>query len=167
MSTRQYKITIKGRSYDVEVGDVASSPVKVVVDGVEYAVEVPPDTLVAGATASHADAPRPAQPQPEPPRSAPVPPAAKPPVAAKSSTPPPQPPSEKAGAGTIRAVMPGRVLRVNVAAGATVSRGQALIVLESMKMEQTIAAPKDGNVKGVYVAAGDAVTRGQTLVEIE
>ncbi len=63
--------------------------------------------------------------------------------------------------------MPGRVLKVNVAAGANVSRGQALVVLESMKMEQTIAAPKEGKVKGVYVSAGDTVTRGQTLVELE
>jgi 3-methylcrotonyl-CoA carboxylase alpha subunit len=63
--------------------------------------------------------------------------------------------------------MPGRVLRVNVRPGATVARGQALLVMESMKMEQTIASPKEGRVRSVLVNAGDTVTRGQTLIELE
>ncbi len=62
--------------------------------------------------------------------------------------------------------MPGRVLRVNVAPGAQVQRGQPLLVMESMKMEQTISAPKEGTVKTVQVQPGDSVTRGQTLIEL-
>lgn len=63
--------------------------------------------------------------------------------------------------------MPGRVLRVNVLPGATVASGQALLVMESMKMEQTIASPREGTVKAVLVSAGDTVTRGQSLFELE
>ena len=64
-------------------------------------------------------------------------------------------------------MMPGRVLRVNVTTGETVTKGHPLIVLESMKMEQTIAAPRDGTVRSVYVKGGDSVQRGQSLIELE
>jgi biotin carboxyl carrier protein len=67
----------------------------------------------------------------------------------------------------VRALMPGRILRVNVEQGAQVQRGQPLLVMESMKMEQTIAAPREGRVKSVMVDPGDSVTRGQTLIELE
>jgi 3-methylcrotonyl-CoA carboxylase alpha subunit len=63
--------------------------------------------------------------------------------------------------------MPGRVLDVLVAAGARVVRGQALMVLEAMKMEHTIAAPTDGVVARVSYAAGDLVEEGAMLLAFE
>ncbi len=63
--------------------------------------------------------------------------------------------------------MPGRIVRVNVADGDSVERGQALVVLESMKMENTVASPRDGVVKIVHVAADESVQHGQSLVELE
>ena len=63
--------------------------------------------------------------------------------------------------------MPGRIIRVNVAVGDGVQRGQALLVLESMKMENTIAAPRDGVISQVHVAGEDSVQHGQSLVELE
>jgi len=63
--------------------------------------------------------------------------------------------------------MPGQVLRILVAEGQSVSPGDALIVLEAMKMEQTIKATIQGVVRAVLVKAADVVAPGQMLVEIE
>jgi biotin carboxyl carrier protein len=69
--------------------------------------------------------------------------------------------------GDVTAQMPGQVRQVLVSAGDTVARGQALVILEAMKMEVRAIAPADSKVKRVLVAAGDVVGRGQLLVEIE
>jgi 3-methylcrotonyl-CoA carboxylase alpha subunit len=62
--------------------------------------------------------------------------------------------------------MPGKIISVSVATGASVTKGQPIMVLESMKMENTIASPIDGTVSAVLVTAGDVVQHGQTLAEI-
>jgi 3-methylcrotonyl-CoA carboxylase alpha subunit len=68
-----------------------------------------------------------------------------------------------AGAGSLRAPMPGLVKIVRAAAGDTVKKGQPLLVLEAMKMEHTIAAPRDGIVAEI-ASEGAQVTDGATLV---
>ena len=70
-------------------------------------------------------------------------------------------------AGRLSAPMPGRIVRVHVAAGAAVARGEPLVVLEAMKMEHTIAAPADGRVAAVHYAAGDLVEEGADLLDFE
>ena len=67
------------------------------------------------------------------------------------------------GAGSLRAPMPGLVKVVRTSVGEHVSKGQALLVLEAMKMEHTIAAPHDGEVAEI-VAEGQQVTDGAVLV---
>jgi biotin carboxyl carrier protein len=62
--------------------------------------------------------------------------------------------------------MPGRIISVSISVGDVVTKGQPVIVLESMKMENTITAPTDGTVSAVHVAAGDSVQHGQTMAEI-
>ena len=71
------------------------------------------------------------------------------------------------GSGDLGAQMPGQVREVFVQAGDSVKRGQALLLLEAMKMEIRVTAPADGRVKQVLVTAGAVVDRGQRLVEIE
>ena len=63
--------------------------------------------------------------------------------------------------------MPGRVAAVRVSAGQRVARGEELLVVEAMKMENALRAPRDGVVRAVHVSAGDAVAPGRPLVEIE
>ncbi len=69
-------------------------------------------------------------------------------------------------AGAITAQMTGRIIRVNVKSGDTVSEGDVLLVIEAMKMENEIAAPLAGTVKEI-VAAGARVSEGDLLVQIE
>ena len=72
-----------------------------------------------------------------------------------------------AGDGELCAPMPGQVLLVPVTVGDAVKAGDPIVVLESMKMELTIAAPADGVVAELTVAAGDRVAVDQPLARIE
>jgi biotin carboxyl carrier protein len=63
--------------------------------------------------------------------------------------------------------MPGMIVKVSVAAGDEVSKGQVLLNFEAMKMENQLLSPGEGKVRGVLVSAGDKVEKGQVLVEFE
>jgi biotin carboxyl carrier protein len=69
------------------------------------------------------------------------------------------------GPATVRAPMPGLVVRILVETGQEVAAGAGIVVLEAMKMENELKAPAAGVVKGVRVAAGEPVEKGQVLVE--
>jgi oxaloacetate decarboxylase alpha subunit len=71
-----------------------------------------------------------------------------------------------AGGDTIVAVLAGNIFKVNVAPGDLVAEGQALLVVEAMKMETAISAPKSGTVSIVFVSEGDVVKVGEPLVAI-
>ena len=84
------------------------------------------------------------------------------PVAAPAAAP------AASGAGeSITSPMPGNILAVNVAAGDMVKKGQVLMVLEAMKMENEIMAPQDGKVTSVAVAKGATVESGTLLCTIQ
>ena len=69
-----------------------------------------------------------------------------------------------AGTGKIIAPMPGLVKQLNVASGNSVEKGQALLVLEAMKMEHTLTAPRDGVLAEVNIKEGDQVLDGAILI---
>lgn len=69
-----------------------------------------------------------------------------------------------AGAGVVKAIMPGRVVRLLVEEGATVTKGTGLLILEAMKMENEIVAQGDGTVQKIFVRAGETVEGGADLV---
>ena len=73
---------------------------------------------------------------------------------------------EMGGGGTIKALMPGRVVRVLVAKGDQVSKGAGLIILEAMKMENEIQAPADGTVDDIFVEPGQTVEAGADLLHL-
>ncbi|MDZ7674859.1 MAG: biotin/lipoyl-containing protein [Acidimicrobiales bacterium] len=77
------------------------------------------------------------------------------------------PPSAAAATGGPTSPLPGKVLSVHVAAGATVSDGDVLVVVEAMKMEHAITAPGDAVVEEVCFAEGDRVDAGDLLVRLE
>jgi acetyl/propionyl-CoA carboxylase alpha subunit len=74
---------------------------------------------------------------------------------------------ESGGSGEIRALMPGRIRRIEVKAGERVAAKQPVVVMESMKMETTLAAPRDGVVTEVKCAAGQTVEMGELLVVVD
>ena len=71
-----------------------------------------------------------------------------------------------AGAVAVKAPMPGNILDVKVAAGASVKAGDVLVILEAMKMENEIVAPQDGTVASINVNKGDTVNSGDVLVSM-
>lgn len=76
-------------------------------------------------------------------------------------------PAPSAGAGTkVESPMPGTVLDIKVANGATVNEGDPVVILEAMKMENEINAPCSGTVTSICVNKGDSVDSGTVLVTI-
>lgn len=71
------------------------------------------------------------------------------------------------GGGTIKAPMPGNVVKVMVEEGDEVTVGTSIVVVEAMKMENEVRSGVDGTVKKVNVAAGDSVGTSEVMVEIE
>ena len=69
-------------------------------------------------------------------------------------------------APSLEAPMPGRIAAVRVASGASVSKGDVLVIVEAMKMEHAVRAPKDGTVERVLVSEGQMVGLGDVLVEM-
>ena len=149
---RTYSYNVNGAQYDVTIESIQGQVAKMNVNGVLFDVEILGAPLTEGdlPEAAAAEAPAAAAPASTPTAAAPAP-------AAKGA----------AGAGTpINAPLPGVVTKVLVAAGQAVKKGETVVVLEAMKMENNITAECDGNVTGVCVAAGDSVMEGTTLVTI-
>jgi biotin carboxyl carrier protein len=72
-----------------------------------------------------------------------------------------------AGRTVVKAPMPGLVVRVLVEAGAQVEKGERILILEAMKMENDVKAPRAGRVSSLTVKAGEAVAGGKDLAVIE
>ena len=146
---KQYKYTINGTQFDVTIDSINGSQAKVEVNGIPFEVTMHGSSLVEEdlPTVSTEGAAAPAAPAAEP--------AAAP--AAKGA----------AGAGTpVKAPLPGVVAKVLVAQGQAVKKGDTVVVLEAMKMENNINAECDGAITGICVAPGDSVKEGTTLLTI-
>ncbi|MBE6551554.1 MAG: biotin/lipoyl-binding protein [Ruminococcaceae bacterium] len=89
------------------------------------------------------------------------------PAAPQAAAPKAAPAAVSAGAEKISSPMPGTILSVNVSAGSAVKKGQVLMVLEAMKMENEIMSPKDGTVASVAVSKGASVNSGDLLCVID
>ena len=88
------------------------------------------------------------------------------PKAAPKAAPAPAAAPAAAGSVAVTAPMPGKILGVKASAGQAVKRGQVLLILEAMKMENEIVAPQDGTVASINVAVGDSVEPGATLATL-
>ena len=141
MTVKHVRIKIGERWYNVEVDDLSTSPVRVIVDGDIFEVEVPdlpqrrsskPDSSSTEVTASTQTNP-------------------------SSATPPDN---------IIRSPMPGRIVAVKVKPGKKVSSGDEVCVIEAMKMEQSIRTAVDGVIKTVHVKPMEQVDANDPLVEM-
>ncbi len=151
---KQYKYKINGAQYDVTIDGIKDNIAKVEVNGIPFEVEMQGSSLVEEdlpTQAVSADAPA----------------ATSAPAATTSAATAAAPASKAAGAGTpVKAPLPGVVTKVLVAAGQSVKKGDTVLVLEAMKMENNITAECDGSITGICVAAGDSVMEGTTLLTI-
>ena len=145
---KEFSFKINGAEYKCAVEEIEAGLTEVTVNGKKYTVET--EKPVAPAPkAAPAAAPK-AAPAPAAPKAAPAPKAAAPAAAA-------------AGA-QVKSPLPGSVVKVCVNEGQDVKKGDTLLILESMKMENPILAEQDGKVAQVAVAAGQTVMQDDLLV---
>ena len=146
---KEFKYKINGNEYKVAVGEIKDNVAHLEVNGTAYEVEMEE------------------APKPEPVKVKPVvrPAAAAAPAAAATAAAAPARPA--AGKSGVKAPLPGVILDVKVSVGAEVKKGDLLLILEAMKMENTILADRDGKVTAINVRNGDSVLEGTDLVVIE
>jgi biotin carboxyl carrier protein len=148
MNKRQVKVTINGKPYEVEVEDLAATPVKVTVNGKSYVVdsiETSGESLVASPTVA-----------------IPAPATAAPRVAAA------RPATPQAAAGNAMvAPMPGIIDDIAVKVGDAVTLGQQLCTLEAMKMKSAIRSTRAGVIASIAVENKRKVAYGETLFTYE
>ena len=145
---KEYKYKINGNLYNVVIGDIEDNIAHVEVNGTHYTVEMEKKPKAA-------PAPKPV-----------VRPAAKPAAAPAAAAPVAKPAAGGAKSG-VKSPLPGVILDIKVNVGDEVKKGQTLIILEAMKMENSINADKDGKVAAINVSKGESVLEGTDLVIIE
>ena len=149
---KKYTLTINNNSYAVIIQEVNDDYVTAEVNGVKHKVDINSIEnigLIAQAEEQVAQAALP------------------PKQSSGYITPVSTPPPQSAGAGDVTTPIPGQIMSIHINKGDNVSQGQKLIVLEAMKLENTISATHDGIVKDILVKEGEVVNQGQTLVVIE
>ncbi|MBO7661598.1 MAG: biotin/lipoyl-binding protein [Bacteroidaceae bacterium] len=141
---KEYKYKIKGVDYSVKINGVEDNIAKVEVNGVEFDVEMEkpiaqpkPVVRAVAAPVKTVEAPKAAQ------------------------------ETVAQGVTAVKAPLPGTVNDIKVTVGQAVKKGQTVVVLEAMKMENNIDAERDGKIAEVRVAKGDTVMEGAVLVTIE
>ena len=141
---KQYKYKINGNLYNVTVNDVEDNIAHVEVNGTPYCVEMDKPVKAPKPSTRPAAAPRTSSGEPVVSR----------PVKAQSKS-------------ATKSPLPGVILHIKVKEGGVVKRGQTVVILEAMKMENNINAEKDGKVVAINVNKGDAVLEGTDLIIIE
>ena len=144
---KEFTFKINGAEYKCAVEEIEAGKTNVTVNGKVYTVETEvPAAPVAKPVAKPAAAPKPAAT----------------PAAPKAEAPKPAAPA--AGGVQVKSPLPGSVIKVLVSEGQAVKRGDTLLTLESMKMENAIMAEQDGTVKQIAVAPGQNVMQDDLLV---
>ena len=137
---KEYKYKINGNEYAVCINEVNDTTANVTVNGEEYKVEWEKPKEEKPAIKVQ-------------------------PVAAKPAPAPAAPAAVKGNA--IKTPLPGVIIDVKVNVGDVVKKGDTVVVLEAMKMENNINADRDGKVVAIQVAKGDTVADGAALVILE
>ncbi len=138
---KSFKYIINGNVYKVLVNRIEDTIAEVEVNGTPYKVEMDKPTKKQVVTIK-----RPAQ---------------------SAVAPITRPVQASSGPGALRSPLPGTILEIHCKVGDAVKKGQKLIVLEAMKMENAINADRDGVVKEVKINKGDSVLEGADLIIIE
>lgn len=137
---KNYKFKIRGQQYEVEIKSFEDNVASIEVNGTPYQVEVDSEVKAKPMAAAKAPVTSGA------------------PVAAATPS--------AGGASTVTAPLPGNIYKIEVKVGDTVAKGQKLLIMEAMKMENDVLAEKAGTVQSIAVSEGDAVLQGDVLVEL-
>ena len=160
-----YTFTINEQTFNVEVASIQGNMADVTVNQVPYSVRIDGSSPGSSPAPASRPIPRPASPRPAAPR--PVPPRPAAPQAHVPPTPAPAAPAPQTGGGTtITAPIPGKVLAINVKVGDTVSEGQVVVIIEAMKMENTITSPVDGTVQQIAVERDAEISTDDLIMVI-
>ncbi|MCW8850558.1 MAG: biotin/lipoyl-binding protein [Melioribacteraceae bacterium] len=142
---KKFSFTIRGNKYNVDLNDIEDNIAEIEVNGSKYEVEIHKEIktsktpkLVRQNVIPSSDSD-------------------------KSRT---SKPTERKGAGGIKAPLPGTILEMKVKVGDDVKQGDTILIMEAMKMENNIKADKSGKITDVKVNVGDSVLEGDLLVEI-
>ena len=134
---KEFKFTIDGKQYNAAVNELEDNFAEVTLNGKTYKVELEKEEAPAAAAVR-----RPA-------------------AAAASAA------AAPAGLMTVKSPLPGSIVKVLVKAGQAVKKGDVLLTMESMKMENNVAAEADGTVKAIYVEPGKTVMQDDKLLDLE
>ena len=156
---KQYRYTINGHPYEVTIHSADEEMAEVEVNGHRYSVRLSDETASELAKRISKPTPEPAVAASEAP--VPVTPEEAPTAPARQSQ-----PKRAAGGREVIAPLPGLIREVLVAEGDQVKKGQKIMVLEAMKMENEINADSDGMITSLLVAKGDSVQGGDPLATI-
>ncbi len=145
---KEFNYKINGAPYRVVVNKSDSELVELEVNGTPYMVEITPKVKKPKAVVQRQSVPTGAAPQ-------------------ASSTHLVTKPSAPAGKNTIQSPLPGVILDIRCRVGDAVKKGQTLMILEAMKMENNILANGNGKITEILIQKGDSVLEGADLVVIE
>lgn len=137
---KTYTVTVNGIAYDVAVEETTGRPVR------EYRAAAPAPVAAPAAAPAPSAAPA----------AAPVEEAVSPAVTAGGTK----------GRLSVESPMPGKILSVKTSVGQAVKRGDVILILEAMKMENEIVAPEDGVIASIDVSSGDSVESGTLLATL-
>ncbi len=137
MNAKSFQFTIDGRKYETTVNEIENHVAEVTVNGTVFHVEID--------NAKNATAIKP--------------------TATRTTAAPRA--AQPAGTVVVKSPLPGSIVKVVAAAGAAVKKGDLLLTMESMKMENQVCSEYDGTVKSVLVQPGQNVMQDDKLVEIE
>ncbi len=135
----KFKFTIRGNEYDVEITNIEDNLATIEVNGSSYEVEIHQEVKKT-----------------------------KTPTLVRKVVPEKAKEVEKREGGSanpIKAPLPGTIIEIKVAKGDIVKKGDVLLTMEAMKMENNVMAEKDGVIEKIVVKPGDAVLQGDLLIE--
>jgi len=141
---KEYKLVINGNNYNVVIGDVEETSANVEVNGTSYTVEFEKPVV----------------------KSAPIKIIRTSTPAAVSAVKPITPMAPVTGSSPVKSPLPGVILEIKCAVGDTVKKGDVILILEAMKMENVIEATANGKIESIQVNKGDSVLEGDILVVI-
>ncbi|MDD2502589.1 MAG: acetyl-CoA carboxylase biotin carboxyl carrier protein subunit [Clostridia bacterium] len=149
---RKFMINVNGRSYEVEVEEIGGTE------------STPQTTAAVQAVPSPVPQVAPTAPVVQP-TAVPAPVAQ--PAAAPTPESAPAQSTATAGSVSVNAPMPGNILDVRAKTGESIQKGQVIVILEAMKMENEIMAPQDGKISSINTSKGSTVNSGDLLFTME